>query len=85
LNRFDIEASVSGLQYARSGKTHSHLNGRYPPAQKAASNYKLSDPVVQAARELRENGLSFDKISDRLFQLGFTTLSGKRFSASQIR
>ena len=85
LNRFGVQVSESGLQYARSGKTHSHLNGLYPPVRKGASNYKLDDPMVKVARELRTTGLSFRKISDRLFELGYTTLSGKRFSAAQVK
>jgi hypothetical protein len=85
LTRFGVQVSESGLQYARSGKTHSHLNELYPPVRKAASNYTLNDPMVKVARELRATGLSFRKISDRLFELGHTTLSGKRFSATQVK
>lgn len=83
--RFGVEASASGLQYARSGKTHRHLDALHPPVRKAASNYGADHPAVSMAQAMRREGLSFDKISDRLFGLGHGTLSGKRFSAAQVR
>jgi hypothetical protein len=34
--RFGITVTQSGLQYARSGRTHQHLNEKYPPVRKSA-------------------------------------------------
>jgi hypothetical protein len=84
-SRFDIHVTESALQYARSGKTHRHLDERHPPVRKAASNYAVDHPAVRSAKAMRSDGLSFDKISDRLFELRHGTLSGKRFSAAQVR
>ena len=65
LTRFAVEVSASGLQYARSGKTHAHLDALYPPVREAAGNYTLDHPAVTLDRQLRADGLSFDKVSDR--------------------
>lgn len=85
LTRFGVEVSASGLQYARSGKTHAHLDAQHPPVRKAAGNYTFDHPAVTLARRLRGDGLSLGKIADRLFELGYGTLGGKQFSAAQIR
>ncbi len=85
LTRFGVKVSASGLQYARSGKTHAHLDAAHPPVRKAAGNYTFDHPAVTLARQLRGEGLSLGKVADRLFELGCGTLGGKKFSAGQIR
>jgi hypothetical protein len=83
--RFGVRISPSGLQYARSGRTHSHLNQQFPPIRKAASRYTRDHPAVQIARQLRLQGLSLDRIAATLFEKGLRTLRGTQFSASQVK
>jgi hypothetical protein len=54
LRRFGINVSQSGLQYARSGKTHKHLNTQYPPIRKSASPYTKDHAAVTLAKQLRD-------------------------------
>jgi hypothetical protein len=82
---FGINVSQSGLQYARSGKTHKHLNTKYPPVRKSASPYTRDHPAVKLARQLRGQGLSFGKISQALFCEGHKTFKGTALSAAQVR
>jgi hypothetical protein len=56
--RFGVEITPSGLQYARSGKTHRHLDAQYPPVRKSASPYTRDHPAVKLAGELRGQGVS---------------------------
>ena len=83
--RFNIRVTPSGLQYARSGKTHKHLDAQYPPVRKSASPYTGNHPAVKLAIELRTKGLSLGKISRALFQEGYKTFKGSTFSAAQVR
>jgi len=83
--RFGVRISPSGLQYARSGRTHSHLNQQFPPIRKAASRYTRDHPAVQMACQLRLQGLSLDRIAATLFEKGLRTLRGTQFSASQVK
>src|SRR4029077_895065 len=39
LTHFGTKVSLPTLQYARSGRTHFHLNEKHPPVRKAASPY----------------------------------------------
>src|SRR5262249_48418875 len=73
---FGINISQAGLQYARSGKTHKHLDTKYPPVRKSASPYTKDHPAVKLARQLRGQGLSFGKISQALFREGHKTFNG---------
>jgi len=84
VQRFGIEVSQSGLQYARSGRTHSHLNRECPPIRKAASPYSNDHPVVKIANRLRDDGMSLGKIAQVLFQEEYRTLKGTAFSAAQV-
>jgi len=83
--RFGVNVSPSGLQYARSGKTHKYLDGQYPPVRKSASPYTMDHPAVRLAGKLRGQGLSLGKISQALFREGHQTLKGTAFSAGQVR
>jgi hypothetical protein len=83
--RFGIHVSPSGLQYARSGKTHKYLDEQYPPVRKSASPYTKHHAAVKLASKLRGQGLSFGKISQALFHKGHKTLKGTAFSAAQVR
>jgi hypothetical protein len=85
VKRFGINVSRSGLQYARSGKTHQHLDTNYPPVRKSASPYAKDHPAVKLARKLRGQGLSLAKISQALFCEGHKTFKGTAFSAAQVR
>lgn len=85
VKRFSINASQSGLQYARSGRTHQHLNGRYPPIRKAASPYSKDHPAVKIALELRKQGVILREIGEILARQGYKPLRGGTFSAAQIR
>jgi hypothetical protein len=83
--RFGINVSQSGLQYARSGRTHRHLNPQYPPVRKSASPYTKDHAAVKLAKKLRDQGLSLGKISQALIREGHATLKGTAFSAAQVR
>ena len=83
--RFAVKVSPSGLQHARSGKTHTHLDAQYPPVRKSASPYTKDHPAVKLANILRGQGLSLGKISQALFRDGYGTLKGTAFSAAQVK
>jgi GDP-mannose 4,6 dehydratase len=83
--RFGINASQSGLQYARSGRSHQHLDVQYPPIRKSASPYTKDHPAVRLARNLRDQGLSLGKISQALFREDHKTFKGTAFSAAQVQ
>jgi hypothetical protein len=85
VKRFGIDVSQSGLQYARSGKTHKHLDAQYPPVRKSASPYTKDHAAVKLAQKLRDEGLSLGKISEVLFGEGHKTLKGTAFSATQVQ
>jgi hypothetical protein len=85
VKRFGINVSASGLQYARSGRTHRHLDVQYPPIRKSASPYTKDHAAVKLARRLRAQGFSLNKISQALIDEGYKTLKGTAFSAAQIR
>jgi hypothetical protein len=53
VKRFGINVSQSSLQYARSGKSHKHLDAKYPPVRKSASPYTKDHPAAKLARQLR--------------------------------
>ena len=76
-SRFGMKISPSGLQYARSGRTHFHLNDEYPPKRQSASPYSNDHPAVILANSLRKQSLSFGKISGTLFDSGYRTLKGQ--------
>jgi len=84
-SRFGVKISPSGLQYARSGRTHFHLNDKHPPKRQRASSYSNGHPAVILANSLRKQGLSFGKISRALFDSGYRTLKGTAFFAAQIK
>ena len=83
--RFGVEISPSGLQYARSGRSHTHLNAQYPPVQKAASRYTKNHPAVKLAHHLRQQGRSLNEVATILRERGYQTLKGTQFSASQVK
>jgi hypothetical protein len=83
--RFGVNVGPSGLQYARSGKSHKHLDAQYPPVRKSASPYTKDHAAVRLARKLRDQGLSLGKISQVLFHEGHKTLKGTAFAAAQVR
>jgi len=83
--RFGVNVSPSGLQYARSGKTHKYLDAQYPPVRKSASPYTKDHAAVKLARKLRAEGLSLGRISQALFREGHKTLKGTAFSPAQVR
>jgi len=85
LKHFAAKVSASGLQHARSGKTHKNLDAQYPPVRKSASPYTKDQPAVKLAKSLRSQGLSLGKISQTLFRKGFRTLKGTAFSAAQVQ
>jgi hypothetical protein len=84
-NHFGVKISPSGLQYARSGRTHFHLNEKHSPVRKSASPYRKDHPAVIMTNSLRKQGLSFGKISKVLFDKGYGTLKGTAFSAAQVK
>jgi hypothetical protein len=84
-SRFGVRISASGVQYARSGNTHRHLNDQFPPVTKAAPRYTRDHPAVRVAIDLRKWGLSLGEISAALFDRGFKTSKGKTLSAAQVR
>jgi hypothetical protein len=85
VKRFGINASQSCLQYARSGRSHRHLDAQYPPVRKSASPYTKDHAAVKRARVLLDQGLSLGKISEALFREGHRTHKGTVFSAAQVK